>query len=249
MSLPPESPPESQSYRSPPKADGPSAVWITRAGTGASGTAERVAALGFRPVVLPLLETVDLPVDAADLAGQGPLAFTSANGVRAFARLSPRRDGPVYVVGSATAAAARRAGFRDIREGPGDVAALAARILADPPSGEVLHAAAREPAGDLAGSLLAAGRPARAVAVYATRETRPVPCDLEAALAAPFVLVHSPRAGQGLARVLEAHPARPFVLGLSPACLAPLEGLDLTGRAAPDSPLETDLMNLLASRR
>ena len=42
----------------------------------------------------------------------------------------------------------------------GDVEALARRILADAPPGEVLHAAAREPAGDLAGRLLASGRPA-----------------------------------------------------------------------------------------
>lgn len=253
MNAPPRSQAEGQPDTAPegrsPVTAGPVAVWVTRAEPGASGTAARVAALGFRPVVLPLLETFDLAVDAAALAGDGPLAFTSANGVRAFAGLSPRRDGPVYVVGSATAAAAREAGFRDIREGQGGVAALAARILADPPSGEVLHAAAREPAGDLAGSLLAAGRPARSIAVYATRETRPSPQDLQAALAAPVVLVHSPRAGQGLARALGASPARPFVLGLSTACLAPLEGLDLAGRAAPDSPLETDLMNLLASRR
>ena len=61
--------------------------------------AARVAALGFRPVVLPLLETFDLPVDAAALAGDGPLAFTSAHGVRPFAGLSPPRRGPVYLLG------------------------------------------------------------------------------------------------------------------------------------------------------
>ena len=232
-----------------PGAAAPAAVWITRAAPGASGTAAQVAALGFRPLVLPLLETVDLPVDAAAPACDGPLAFTSANGVRAFARLSPRRTGPVYVVGSATAAAARAAGFPDIREGEGDVAGLAARILADPPAGEVLHASAREPAGDLAGRLVAAGRPARRVAVYATNETRLPGEALRAALSAPIILVHSARAGRRLARLLEEQSARPLVLGLSAACLAPLEDLDLAGRAAPDSPLETDLMNLLASRR
>ncbi|MFM8375239.1 MAG: uroporphyrinogen-III synthase [Phenylobacterium sp.] len=241
MSAPTDSP--------PPAADALPAVWITRAEPGASDTAARVARLGFRPLVLPLLETVDLPVDPEALSGDGPLAFTSANGVRAFARTSPRREGPVYVVGSATAAAARAAGFSDIREGRADVAGLAARILADPPSGVVLHAAAREPAGDLAGRLAAAGRPARAVAVYAARETRPPADDLRLALAAPLVLVHSPRAARSLARSLLQAPARPFVLGLSKACLAPLAGLDLAGRGAPETPLETDLMNLLASRR
>lgn len=225
------------------------AVWITRAEPGASETAARTAALGFQPRVLPLLETVDLPVEPGLLAADGPLAFTSANGVRAYARLSPRRAGPVYVVGAATAAAARAAGFADVIEGAGNVEALADRILADAPAGEVLHASAREPAGDLVGRLAAAGRPARRVALYAARDTQPGSHDLEAALASPFVLVHSPRAGRRLAGLLVKARVRPFVLGLSQACLAPLEGLDLAGLAAPDSPLETDLLNLLASSR
>lgn len=227
----------------------PQAVWITRAEPGASETAGRTAALGLRPLVLPLLETFGLAVDPADLQGDGSLAFTSANGVRAFARLSPRRSGPVYVVGPATAAAARSAGFGDIRPGEGDVGGLARRILADAPTGEVLHAAAREPAGDLSGLLVAAGLPARRVAVYAAREARLPAPGLQEALAAPTVLVHSPRAARILARRLSEAGARPLVLGLSPACLEPLAGLDLAGRAAADSPLETDLMNLLASRR
>lgn len=225
------------------------AVWITRAEPGASGTAARAAALGFDPRVVPLLELADLAVAPEDLEGGGPLAFSSANGVRAFARLSTRRAGPVYVVGPATAAAAGSVGFQDIRMADGDVAALAARILADPPAGEVIHASARTPAGDLAGRLRAAGRPARRVAVYAMRESWPEPVALEAALAAPFVLVHSPRAGRVLARRLAAHPARPVVLGLSPACLEPLAGLELPACHALDSPLESDLMNLLACLR
>lgn len=211
--------------------------------------AERLGQLGHEALVEPLLSIAPDLAAALPLAGATALLFTSANGVRAFARLSPRRTGPVYVVGSATAAAARAAGFPDIREGEGDVAGLAARILADPPAGEVLHASAREPAGDLAGRLVAAGRPARRVAVYATNETRLPGEALRAALSAPIILVHSARAGRRLARLLEEQSARPLVLGLSAACLAPLEDLDLAGRAAPDSPLETDLMNLLASRR
>lgn len=233
----------------PARPDASRAVWITRAEPGAARTAARVAALGLEPLVLPLLETVDLPEAAGALGGEGPLAFTSANGVRAFARLSPRRSGPVYVVGPATAAAARSAGFADIRPGAGDVEALACRILADAPPGEVLHAAARDPAGDLAGRLLASGRPARRVAVYAARETRPTAAQLEEALAAPVVLAHSPRAGRILAGHLAPLASRPAVLGLSPACLAPLEGLDLPARAAPDRPLESDMLNLLASLR
>lgn len=230
----------------------PPTVWITRAEPGAAATARRVAAAGFTPCVLPLLETVDLPGAAGDLARAAPaaLAFTSANGVRAFARLNPRRDLTAWCVGPATADAARAAGFRDVIAGRGDVAALARDILSAPAAGEILHAAAEAPAGDLVGALVAAGRPARRITVYATRPTRPDPADLARALRSDVVLVHSPRAGRILAgRLAEAAGPGPRVLGLSAACLAPLADLDLAGRSAPESPLEPDLINLLASCR
>jgi uroporphyrinogen-III synthase len=62
-------------------------VWITRARPGALATAERVRALGFEALVDPLLaiEFLDAEIDLSHVAA---LAFTSANGVEAFARLS-----------------------------------------------------------------------------------------------------------------------------------------------------------------
>lgn len=226
-------------------------VWITRAEPGASVTARRVAGVGLVPRVAPLLETVDLPAAAADLDALPPsavLAFTSANGVRAFARLTPRRDLRAWCVGVATAAAARQAGFAEVVAGGGDVEALARDLLASPPDGEIVHASALEPAGDLVGRLVAGGRPARRLAVYAAREARLSPAQLEAALESETVLVHSPRAGRILAGRLGGRPGPgPRVLGLSPACLAPLRGLNLAGLASPASPLESDLINLLAS--
>ena len=110
-------------------------VWITRAEPGASATARRVVAAGLVPLVAPLLETADLPGAAADLEALPPsavLAFTSANGVRALARLTPRRDLKAWCVGAATAGAARLAGFVDVVAGGGDVEALARDLLAAP---------------------------------------------------------------------------------------------------------------------
>lgn len=228
-------------------------VWITRAEPGASATARRVAAAGLVPLVAPLLETADLAGAAAALDSLPPsavLAFTSANGVRAFARLTPRRDLKAWCVGTATAGAARVAGFVDLVAGGGDVEALARVILESPAAAEIVHASALEPAGDLVGRLAAAGRPARRIAVYAAREARPAPARLQDALGAETILVHSPRAARILADLLRERPGPgPRVVGLSPACLAPLVSLDLAGRAAPASPLESDLINLLTSRR
>jgi uroporphyrinogen-III synthase len=202
-------------------------------------------------LVAPLLETADLTEAAAALdalPASAVLAFTSANGVRAFARLTPRRDLKAWCVGTATAGAARLAGFADLVAGGGDVEALARDLLEAPAAAEIVHASALEPAGDLVGRLAAAGRPARRLAVYAAREAHPA--RLQEALGAESILVHSPRAARILAGLLRGRPGPgPRVVGLSPACLAPLASLDLAGMVAPASPLETDLINLLASLR
>ena len=228
-------------------------VWITRAEPGASATARRVEAAGLVPLVTPLLETADLADASLALDALPPsavLAFTSANGVRAFARLTPRRDLKAWCVGAATAGAARQAGFVDVVAGGGDVEALARDLLAAPGGAEIVHASALDPAGDLVGRLSAAGRPARRLAVYAAREARPAPARLQEALGAETILVHSPRAARILEGLLGGRPGPgPWVVGLSPACLAPLGSLDLAGMAAPASPLESDLINLLASLR
>ena len=83
-------------------------------------------ALGFEPVVAPLLTVRALGEGPIDLAGVGAIAFTSANAVAAFAARSPARSLPVFAVGESTAAAARSAGFRAVLSTEGDVNALAA---------------------------------------------------------------------------------------------------------------------------
>lgn len=138
-------------------------VWITRAQPGAQATARRVEALGFTALIDPLLEIRDLsPV--VDLTGVTALAFTSANGVEAFARLTPARDLPVFAVGEATAQAAHAAGFARPSSADGDVEALA-RLIAETHPGPVLCVGAREPAADLPALLAEAGVDATALAV------------------------------------------------------------------------------------
>ena len=103
-------------------------IWITRAQPAADTTAERVRALGHEAVVAPLLAVRVLPDVAVDLRGVAALAFTSANGVRAFADASGERGLKVFAVGAATAQAARQAGFKSVLSADGDVEALAEGI-------------------------------------------------------------------------------------------------------------------------
>lgn len=94
------------------------------------------------------------------------LAFTSANGVRAFARLNPLRAMPVFAVGAATADAARQAGFVDVATAGGDVESLTMLIADAKRQFSILHFAGAERAGDLVAALRARGVEARRQVIY-----------------------------------------------------------------------------------
>jgi uroporphyrinogen-III synthase len=170
-------------------------IWITRAEPGASRTAGRLRDLGHEPLVAPVLEVHPLPA-LIDLGGVGALAFTSVNGVLAFADLCPDRGLPVFAVGDTTAQAARAAGFGLVVSAEGDVDDLARVIVSATGrlAGAVLHPGAREPAGDLLGALNAASVTALAVAVY---ETRVLPATVPPG--AEGVMIHSPKAAAAIA--------------------------------------------------
>jgi len=71
-------------------------ILITRPEEDAKPLADALAERGIASVIEPLLAIRTLPETAAplaeDLAGVQAILFTSANGVRAFAELSHRRD-------------------------------------------------------------------------------------------------------------------------------------------------------------
>lgn len=226
-------------------------VWITRAEPGAADTAERVRLRGHTPVVAPLLRVTRVEDPRIDLREVGALAFTSANGVRAFADVCPRRDLRVFAVGSATAQAAKAAGFKAVLSAEGDVAALAARIAARKREldGAVLHVGAAEPAGDLVGALLDVGIEARPLPLYDTVEA-PLDQAFRAAMESlDVVLLHSPKAATILARLLRKSPAPQLrAICLSPAVLKPLSRARLRQKAAAPIPIEAALLNLIDRR-
>lgn len=224
-------------------------IWITRAQPGAESTAERVRAMGHEAVIAPLL-TVQRIADARiSLAGVAALAFTSANGVRAFADLTAERGLKVFAVGQSTALAARQAGFRAVLSADGDVSALVQGIASRRRElvGTVLHPGAVELAGDLAGDLQAQGVEAQHVALYDSVATEIA--DAEILLASDAVLLHSPKAAAALARLLKQHAAPQLrALGLSKAVLRPLARIVLAEKAPAPFPLESALLNLIDRR-
>jgi len=219
-------------------------VWISRAEPGAAETARYVEALGYRPVVAPVLAMENL-AHPIGLAGVAALAFTSANGVRAFAAASDMRELPVFTVGDRTADEARMAGFRRVRSAGGDVEALVRLLIEHKPAGLVLHAGTHEPAGDLAGALTKIGIPARHVVIYRAVDAEPT-----AALAVweqlSAVLIHSPRAGRALERLMAARAApQMHAIAISEAAAKPLKHLDLASVAVAPLPNEAKLLTLL----
>lgn len=223
-------------------------IWITRAQPGAAATAERVRALGHDAVVAPLLAVRALPDVQVDLAGVAALAFTSANGVRTFADISPERSIRVFAVGAATAQAARNAGFKLVLSADGDVEALAEGIgqRRGELRGAVLHPGAVDLAGDLSAALEKHGVEARRLTLYETEPVKPAPEAVSQLILSDAVLLHSPRAAQVLASLIRAHPAPTLrALGLSKAVVKPLARAKLAARAFPSMPLEGALLNLI----
>lgn len=143
---------------------------VTRPREDSEGVSRELRARGLEVAVEPLLDIhpIDTPVDAAGV--QGILA-TSANGVRALARVLADRDLPVWAVGDASARCARELGYARVDSAGGDVHTLAALVKdrCDPATGAFLHAAGSVTAGDLSGQLAEAGFTVRRVVLYEAR--------------------------------------------------------------------------------
>ena len=134
-------------------------VLITRPRDDSAVIAARLADLGHRPLVAPLLEPRWFDGAELDLAAIAAILVTSANGVRALVRRTPRRDVPVFAVGPQTTQEARAAGFARVENADGDARALAAAVprwLA-PDAGTLLHVCGEDSIGHLAEDLSALG--------------------------------------------------------------------------------------------
>lgn len=199
-------------------------------------------ALGHEPLVDPLLKVAPLAFDVAVLNTAATLAFTSVNGVEACARASALRDTPVFAVGRATARAAKAAGFTAVRSADGDVAALAALLIAGRPPEPVVHPSAVRSAGDLVGRLTAAGVSAIRLPVYDVEEAARLPT---AAADAQAVLLHSPRAAEALVRLADADLPPPPCLCLSHAVAEPLRAVAFDRVEVAARPEEAALLALL----
>ena len=179
---------------------------VTRPRAEAAALADALAARGIAAVIEPLVEIRDRDVPAPDLAGVQAVLCTSANGVRALARLSGERGVPILAVGEASAARARAAGFTRVESAGGAIADLVrlARARLDPGAGRLLHVAGSVVAGDLAGDLRAHGFAVERAVLYEACPVASLSAAARDALSAgsiDFALFFSPRTAAIFARL------------------------------------------------
>ncbi|MGE0046019.1 MAG: uroporphyrinogen-III synthase [Hyphomonadaceae bacterium] len=232
-------------------------VLVTRAEPQAALTAERIRAQGGEAIVAPVLRVEPVPADL-NLAGAQALLFTSTNGVRAFAQVSPERALPALCVGDATQFAAQEAGFTQTQSANGDGEALAKLVIEalDPNAGALIHIAGEAIAFDLAQALAAHGFKAERRILYRTIAADALPNAIAARLGdSPpgfdAILFHSPRGAAVFCALLDSHAPQAFS-ALTAVCLS--QDVAAAAAASPwkrvrvaDAPREDALLETLMS--
>lgn len=160
-------------------------VLITRPQEDGKEIAARLAERGHQAVLAPLLTPRFHDGPEPDLQDVQALLATSANGIRAFIRRTPRRDFSIFAVGPQTAEEARKSGFTEVRNADGDAKALAhAATLWAARKGVLLHVCGDDAPGTLAENLTLRGFKVRRCPLYAIEPATSLPQEARAALAA-----------------------------------------------------------------
>jgi uroporphyrinogen-III synthase len=201
---------------------------VTRPEPDAERTARALRSRGLQAIIAPLMRME--PIADAPI-GEGPwsaIAFTSANAVTAVTAhpLKAKLLGvPVFTVGARTEEAARAASFEHVQSAYGDVAALAALMVARVAerTKPVLYLAGEDRAGDLEGLLGEYGIATRTVPIYRAVLATRLPESARSALAQDRidgVLHYSRRSAEAFVRAIEADQLREQGLALRHLCLS-----------------------------
>lgn len=204
-------------------------VLVTRPLEDGQEIAARLAQMGHRALLAPLL-TPHFPAGPEpDFRDVQAVLITSANGVRALIRRTARRDLTIFAVGPQTTQEARQAGFTDIKNADGDAKALAEATVrwTTPGKGALLHVCGEEAPGTLADRLTASGFTVRRAVLYRVDAATALPPEAQQALrdgtldAAQFFSPRSARIFCDLAVSLETQKLIAF-------CISPVTAQALT---------------------
>lgn len=231
-------------------------VLVLRARADAERTAEKLRALGFAPIVSPVIEIVATGATIAGGAFDAVLA-TSAKGLEHASDAGAVRALPLHVVGARTAQVAKQLSWRpDLVAG--DARALMPLLQARHAApARFLYLTGRERRDDLDAGLRAAGHAVRAIETYQARAARALTDEARAAIAAGEIdaaLHYSRRSAEiflALARAASlAENLRGVThLALSRDVAAPLEHAACKSVLVAERPDEDHLLRLLRERR
>ena len=228
-------------------------VLLTRPPKDSAQLANKLSEHHISSLIEPLLDIIYPEAPTPDLNGVQGILVTSANGIRAFAKRSERRDPSIWAVGPASAEEARQLGFTSVYHGSGDVAALADLVHehCNPHDGALLHVAGTRLAGDLAGSLSEAGYDYRRVVLYEARAATALSTAAQLELRNGLVTgvaMFSPRTAETFVRLLESADLGHATKHLTAFCLSAavaekVSTLDWAAVVVADTPHEESLIS------
>lgn len=228
-------------------------VIVTRAEPGAKKTAERLKTEGYAPLVSPVLKLEYLETAAPDSGRYQAVLFTSANGVRAFTRMTPDRSLPAYCVGTTTSETARQAGFAEAFDADGNVVSLASLISQklEAGAGKLLHIVNEAGKNDLSSGLELLGYETDVIAAYRMNQAPALSGEAVRALRRPegaLVLIHSKMGAEAFLTLTEVNKVdldRSSIIAISERAILPFEALDCGIHYVAEHPNEDGLFEAL----
>jgi uroporphyrinogen-III synthase len=186
---------------------------VTRPEPDASREAEALARRGHEAVLAPLLAVEFFDNAPLHVEGARALIVTSRNALRALAAHPELGDAvklPLFAVGEATQAAAKKLGFAQVTTGPGTAEGLARLIVEtlSPEHGALVHLAGETVAFDMQPELALKGFEVRRSVLYRTVPSREFPAKALALLQAGKLdgaILLSPRTARTFAELLARH--------------------------------------------
>ena len=225
-------------------------ILITRPETDGKEIATRLAERGHQALRAPLLTPRFHDGLEPDLKGVQAILATSANGIRAFVRRSPRRDFSVFAVGPQTAEEARKSGFTEVRNADGDAKALAlAATLWAAKKGILLHVCGEDAPGTLAENLTLRGFKVKRLPLYAIEPATSLPEEARAALEArelDAAMFFSPKSARIFGVLADGLPTEHMTaLCISPATAQALSSMPFANIAVAAKPNQAAMLALL----
>ena len=199
---------------------------VTRPSEDAPRVVKALQRIGIGALIEPLIFIDPVAGPGPDLAGVQAVLATSANGVRALAKIEIRRDIALFAVGDVTAECAREAGFESVESAAGDVESLVrlVRRRLDPATGALLHVAGSHVAGDLAARLDGSGFGYRRAVLYQARAAERFSAETVGAIREGTIdgaIFFSPRTAATFVTLSREARLEGAVKGLTAFCLSP----------------------------